>query len=72
MAKKKSILSGKKKSDSASSGGVNELKKELLELRLALSLGQANNFHKIKELRKAIARVKTSERINLEAISNDK
>jgi ribosomal protein L29 len=72
MAKKKSILSGKKKSDSASSSGVNELKKELLELRLALSLGQANNFHKIKELRKAIARVKTSERINLEAISNDK
>ena len=72
MAKKKSILTGKKKSDSASSGGVNELKKELLELRLALSLGQANNFHKIKELRKAIARVKTSERINLEAISNDK
>ena len=49
MAKKKSILSGKKKSDSASSSGVNELKKELLELRLALSLGQANNFHKIKD-----------------------
>ena len=72
MAKKKSILSGKKKSDSVSSGGVNELKKELLELRLALSLGQANNFHKIKELKKSIARIKTADRINLEAISNDK
>jgi len=72
MAKKKSILPGKKKSDSASSGGVNELKKELLELRLAISLGQTNSFHKIKELKKAIARVKTSERINLKAISNDK
>ena len=48
------------------------MKKELLELRLALSLGQANNFHKIKELKKSIARIKTADRINLEAISNDK
>jgi len=65
MAKKDSILSKLRKDsskDSLADSEIENIKKELMDVRFSLTTGQLKETHKIKELKKSIARFKTIER----------
>ena len=70
MAKKESFLS-KIRGESSNLNEEEELRKELLDLRLSLSSGQLKETHKIKEIRKSIAQLKTIQKESLKEQKND-
>ena len=70
MAKKESFLS-KIRGESSNLKEEEELRKELLDLRLSLSSGQLKETHKIKEIRKSIAQLKTIQKETLKEQNND-
>ena len=70
MAKKESFLS-KIRGESSNLNEEEELKKELLDLKISLSSGQLKETHKIKEIRKSIAQLKTIQREGLKEEKND-
>ena len=70
MAKKESFLS-KIRGESSNLNEEGELRKELLDLRISLSSGQLKETHKIKEIRKSIAQLKTIQKEVLEENKND-
>ena len=71
MAKKESFLS-KIRGESSNLNEEEELRKELLDLRLSLSSGQLKETHKIKEIRKSIAQLKTIRKETLKEQNNDR
>ena len=70
MAKKESFLS-KIRGESSNLNEEQELRKELLNLKISLSSGQLKETHKIKEIRKSIAQLKTIQKETLEEQNND-
>ena len=64
MAKKESFLSKLRKDSSLVQDELENMKKELMELRFSLTGGQLKETHKIKEIKKSIARLKTIKREN--------
>ena len=70
MAKKESFLS-KIRGESSNLNEEEELRKELLDLRLSLSSGQLKETHKIKEIKKSIAQLKTIRKETLKEQNND-
>ena len=70
MAKKESFLS-KIRGESSNLNEEEELKKELLDLKISLSSGQLKETHKIKEIKKSIAQLKTIQKETLEEQNND-
>ena len=70
MAKKESFLS-KLRGESSNLNEEEELRKELLNLKISLSSGQLKETHKIKEIRKSIAQLKTIQKEALEEQNND-
>ena len=70
MAKKESFLS-KIRGESSNLNEEGELRKELLDLKISLSSGQLKETHKIKEIRKSIAQLKTIQREGLKEEKND-
>ncbi len=71
MAKKESFLSKIRGKPSASLNEEEILKKELLDLKISLSYGQAKETHRIKEIRKSIAQLKTVQREAVKEEKND-
>ena len=71
MAKKESFLS-KIRGESSNLNEEEELKKELLDLKISLSSGQLKETHKIKEIRKSIAQLKTIQKETLKEQNNDR
>ena len=70
MAKKESFLS-KIRGEPSNLNEEEELRKELLDLKISLSSGQLKETHKIKEIRKSIAQLKTIQREGLKEEKND-
>jgi len=70
MAKKKTFLSKIRGDTSSSLNEEQELRKELLQLKISLSSGQLKETHKLKEIRKTIAQLKTIQKETLEEIKN--
>ena len=70
MAKKESFLS-KLRGESSNLNEEQELWKELLNLKISLSSGQLKETHKIKEIRKSIAQLKTIQKETLKEQNND-
>ena len=70
MAKKESFLS-KIRGESSNLNEEKELRKELLNLKISLSSGQLKETHKIKEIRKSIAQLKTIQKETLKEQNND-
>ena len=70
MAKKESFLS-RIRGESSNLNEEEELRKELLDLKISLSSGQLKETHKIKEIRKSIAQLKTIQKETLEEQNND-
>ena len=70
MAKKESFLS-KIRGESSNLNEEEELRKELLDLKISLSSGQLKETHKIKEIRKSIAQLKTNQKETLKEQNND-
>ena len=70
MAKKESFLS-KIRGESSNLNEEGELRKELLNLKISLSSGQLKETHKIKEIRKSIAQLKTIQKETLKEQNND-
>ena len=70
MAKKESFLS-KLRGESSNLNEEEELRKELLNLKISLSSGQLKEAHRIKEVRKSIARLKTIQKETLKEQNND-
>ena len=70
MAKKESFLS-KIRGESSNLNEEGELRKELLDLKISLSSGQLKETHKIKEIRKSIAQLKTIQKETLKEQNND-
>ena len=68
MAKKETFLS-KIRGSSNSLNEEEKLRKELMDLKISLSSGQLKETHKIKEIRKSIAQLKTIQR---EVLKEDK
>ena len=68
MAKKETFLS-KIRGSSNSLNEEEKLRKELMDLKMSLSSGQLKETHKIKEIRKSIAQLKTKQK---EAIKEEK
>jgi len=64
MAKKSSFLSNLRNDSSSVQDDLQNMRKELMDLRFSLSTGQLKETHKIKELRKSIARLKTIKKEN--------
>ena len=71
MAKKESFLS-KIRGETSNSNEEEELRKELLDLKISLSSGQLKETHKIKEIRKSIAQLKTIQKETLKEQNNDR
>ena len=71
MAKKESFLS-KIRGESSNLNEEEELKKELLDLKISLSSGQLKETHKIKEIRKSIAQLKTIQKETIKEQNNDR
>ena len=73
MAKKESFLS-KLRGESSNLNEEEELRKELLNLKISLSSGQLKETHKIKEIRKSIAQLKTikKEKETIKEQNNDR
>ena len=70
MAKKESFLS-KLRGESSNLNEEEKLRKELLDLKISLSSGQLKETHKIKEIRKSIAQLKTIQKETLKEQNND-
>ena len=70
MAKKESFLS-KIRGESSNLNEEEELRKELLDLKISVSSGQLKETHKIKEIRKSIAQLKTIQKETLKEQSNE-
>ena len=70
MAKKETFLS-KIRGSSNSLNEEEKLRKELLDLKISHSTGQLKETHKIKEIRKSIAQLKTIQREAIEEEKND-
>ena len=70
MAKKESFLS-KIRGESSNLNKEEELRKELLDLKISLSSGQLKETHKIKEIRKSIDQLKTIQKETLKEQNND-
>ena len=70
MAKKETFLS-KIRGESSNLNEEEELRKELLNLKISLSSGQLKETHKIKEIRKSIAQLKTIQKETLKEQNND-
>ena len=69
MAKKESFLS-RIRGESSNLNKEEELRKELLDLKISLSSGQLKETHKIKEIRKSIAQLKTIQKETLKEQNN--
>tara|TARA_Y100000588_G_scaffold206796_1_gene220580 strand:+ start:140 stop:352 length:213 start_codon:yes stop_codon:yes gene_type:complete len=70
MAKKETFLS-KIRGSSNSLNEEEKLRKELMDLKMSLSTGQLKETHKIKEIRKSIAQLKTIQREAIREEKND-
>ena len=70
MAKKETFLS-KIRGSSNSLNEEEKLRKELMDLKMSLSSGQLKETHKIKEIRKSIAQLKTIQREAIREEKND-
>ena len=70
MAKKETFLS-KIRGSSNSLNEEEKLRKELMDLKISHSSGQLKETHKIKEIRKSIAQLKTIQREAIEEEKND-
>ena len=70
MAMKESFLT-RIRGESSNLNEEEELRKELLDLKISLSSGQLKETHKIKEIRKSIAQLKTIQKETLEEQNND-
>ena len=70
MAKKETFLS-KIRGSSNSLNEEEKLRKELMDLKMSLSSGQLKETHKIKEIRKSIAQLKTIQREVIKEEKND-
>ena len=70
MAKKESFLS-KLRGESSNLNEEEELRKELLNLKISLSSGQLKETHKIKEIKRSIAQLKTIQKETLKEQNND-
>ena len=70
MAKKESFLT-RIRGESSNLNEEEELRKELLDLKISLSSGQLKETHKIKEIRKSIAQLKTIQKEALKEQIND-
>ena len=70
MAKKESFLT-RIRGESSNSNEEEELRKELLDLKISLSSGQLKETHKIKEIRKSIAQLKTIQKETLKEQNKD-
>ena len=70
MAKKESFLS-KLRGESSNLNEEQELRKELLDLKISLSSGQLKETHKIKEIKRSIAQLKTIQKETLKEQNND-
>ena len=70
MAKKESFLS-KIRGESSNLNEEEELRKELLDIKISLSSGQLKETHKIKEIRKSIAQLKTIQKETLKEQNKD-
>ena len=70
MAKKESFLS-KLRGESSNLNEEEELRKELLNLKISLSSGQLKETHKIKEIKRSIAQLKTIQNETLKEQNND-
>ena len=70
MAKKESFLS-KIRGESSNLNEEEELRKELLNLKISLSSGQLKEIHKIKEIKRSIAQLKTIQKETLKEQNND-
>ena len=71
MAKKESFLSKLRGDSSTSLNEEQKLRKELLDLRISLSSGQLKETHRIKEVKKSIAQLKTVQKEAIEGQNND-
>jgi large subunit ribosomal protein L29 len=71
MAKKKTFLSKIREDSSISLNEEEMLRKELLDLKMSLAAGQLKEIHKIKEIRKSIAQLKTVQREAIKEGNND-
>ena len=70
MAKKESFLT-RIRGESSNLNEEEELRKKLLDLKISLSSGQLKETHKIKEIRKSIAQLKTIQKETLKEQNND-
>ena len=70
MAKKETFLS-KIRGSSNSLNEEEKLRKELMDLKMSLSSGQLKETHKIKEIRKSIAQLRTIQREAIKEKKND-
>ena len=70
MAKKESFLS-KLRGESSNLNEEQELRKELLNLKISLSSGQLKETHKIKDIKRSIAQLKTIQKETLKEQNND-
>ena len=71
MAKKETFLSKIREDSSISLNAEEMLRKELLDLKMSLAAGQLKEIHKIKEIRKSIAQLKTVQREAIKEGNND-
>ena len=71
MAKKETFLSKIRGGPSISLNEEEMLRKELLDLKMSLASGQLKEIHKIKEIRKSIAQLKTVQREAIKEGNND-
>ena len=70
MAKKESFLT-KLRGESSNLNEEQELRKELLNLKISLSSGQLKETHKIKEIKRSIAQLKTIQKETLKEQNKD-
>jgi len=70
MAKKESFLS-KLRGESSNLNEEQELRKELLNLKISLSSGQLKETHKIKDIKRSIAQLKTIQKETLKEQNKD-
>ena len=71
MAKKETFLSKIRGDSSISLNDEEMLRRELLDLKMSLAAGQLKEIHKIKEIRKSIAQLKTVQREAIKEGNND-
>ena len=68
---KESLLSRLRNKSTNSTDEEGKLRKELMELRVKNSAGQLKETHKLKEIRKSIAQLKTLNKEAKEEIKDD-